>query len=100
MGNRPPRQRNSAALQGAGRRKLITIGETRIQIAIGQAAFNAIAATMPLSAIRQRVATAPLVAAQRARQATEAVARLPPVRSGHVAAPATGHGFRAPCALV
>jgi hypothetical protein len=71
-----------------------------IRIAITAAAYEAIAATLPLSAIRQRMATAPLVAAQRARQATKAVARLPPVRSGHVAAPAIGHGFRAPCALV
>jgi hypothetical protein len=39
---------NPAALRGAGRRKLITIGETMIQIAISQAAFDAIAVPMLL----------------------------------------------------
>jgi hypothetical protein len=40
-------QRYSAVLRGAGRRKQITISETIIQIAISQAALDAIAATMP-----------------------------------------------------
>jgi hypothetical protein len=34
-----------------GRRTLITIGETMIRIAISQAAFDAVAATMPLGSV-------------------------------------------------